>query len=571
MSQRGPVSRPASPLPARSPTYGQRSSPAIPQTGLRGGGDPSSEDGSQTSSSALSRDGQRGLGFPNILNPTDPRSFPTGASAGSHPNQQQQQRPPGHDSPATSALADPYESNPALQRAHVHPPPGAPVAQPGMMRPSAEILGSVEPTAGRRSPGALQPWPALGALSRRYLPPRSPRASSLGHIPTSRAMNPQQPQFPGAVTPVQTRPLTRESSADRSPGLPLAPGFGGMGLPGVSPPGSIPRLATPASTQSSVGHPILSVQEQSQSIQQHHRTASQPQRSSMFSSPSPYSASLPSANRNFPPLPHGDPVWSPTHGGQHSARGGGMSDEPSTMMFAAPGGEAIPVVIDRTNGSRQADERRLRNAGASARFRQRKKDKDIHRDTMIQKLQSDNRELEKRIRELESESEGYRSDRDRLREIVRRTPGISELAAQGPRSPPGRGAGSFPERSPLGPVSAPPPLTTAAYGSDSDTTERPSKWRRVDTQLDYTTAPYTATLPQPHGYGAPLSRPDTPASAGLAERLPPLRLDQAPGGVPITEPTTIKTPTHPYSPYRHPYEAGWATNTSGPPPDQMQH
>jgi hypothetical protein len=564
MSQRGPVSRPASPLPARSPTYGHRNSPAIQQTGLRGGGDPSSEDGSPTSSSVLSKEGersqlQRSLGVPNILNPTDPRSFPT--SAGSHLTQQQ--HPTGHGGPAASALNDPYESSPAPQRPYVH-------STPGSVRPSGDILGSVEASAGRRSPGSYPPWPALGTLSRRYLTPRSPRASSLGHIPTSRPMNPQQPPFPGPVAPVQTRPLTRESSADRSPGLPLAPGFSGLGLPGVSPPGSIPRLTTPPSSQPGLGHAIPSAPDQPI---QHHRAASQPQRSSVFPSPSPYSASLPSAGRNFPPLPPGDPVWSPTIGAQQGPRGGAISDEPSTMMFAAPGGEAIPVLIDRTNGSRQADERRLRNAGASARFRQRKKDKDMHRDTMIQKLQSENRELEKRIRELENESEGYRTDRDRLREVVRRTPGISELAYQGPRSPSARSAGSFAERSPLGSIPAPPALPATTYGSDSDTTERPSKWRRVDAQLDYTTGSYSTTLPQPLGYNAPISRPGTPSTSGLTERLPPLRLDQPPSGAPTaSEPTpTTKTPAQSYSPYRHPYEAGWATHPGGPPSDQMQH
>ncbi|KAI1498460.1 hypothetical protein F5X99DRAFT_431681 [Biscogniauxia marginata] len=52
------------------------------------------------------------------------------------------------------------------------------------------------------------------------------------------------------------------------------------------------------------------------------------------------------------------------------------------------------------------------------------------------KLETKTRELEKRVQDAESERERYRFERDWFRDIVYRTPGISELAYQGPPKPP---------------------------------------------------------------------------------------------------------------------------------------
>ncbi|KAK3934153.1 hypothetical protein QBC46DRAFT_87538 [Diplogelasinospora grovesii] len=95
-------------------------------------------------------------------------------------------------------------------------------------------------------------------------------------------------------------------------------------------------------------------------------------------------------------------------------------------------GEEIFVPVDVHQASKQADEKRLRNAGASARFRLRKKQREEESKAELQKLENQNRDLERTIhelqnrnKELEAEREFYRNDRNRLREIVARTAEIS--------------------------------------------------------------------------------------------------------------------------------------------------
>ncbi|KAH8195101.1 hypothetical protein TruAng_010741 [Truncatella angustata] len=242
-----------------------------------------------------------------------------------------------------------------------------------------------------------------------------------------------------------------------------------------------------------------------------------------------------------------------------------MSEEQSTIMFATPGGEHIEVAIERNTASRQADEKRLRNAGASARFRLRKKEKDQHKDSAIERLQAQNRELERRIRELESERETYRADRDRLRDVVYRTPSISDLAYQGPRSPALRGAASFTGRPALEGVPPPPRLPATVYGAgDPVTGERSSRRRRTDPQLDYSPSTYAAALPPPN-YNAPMSQPGTPSAGAGPERLPPLRLEQHSGAQAPAHLPTSNAPPQSFSPVkRESYETGWATQPSGP-------
>ncbi|KAI5867989.1 hypothetical protein GGS23DRAFT_6030 [Durotheca rogersii] len=264
----------------------------------------------------------------------------------------------------------------------------------------------------------------------------------------------------------------------------------------------------------------------------------------------------------------GDSRWSSGFGGAIQG-GAGVRGMMGVDGHAAMnvGGEPLIVPLDMYNGSKQADEKRQRNAGASARFRARKKDKEIQQGMRIQELESQNRELQKRQHEIESERDRYRSDRDRLRDIVYRTPGISELAYQGPPSPIStRSGGSFPERSPLAPNPPPPPMP--AYGAaDPITGERATRRRRTDSQLEYSPSYAAAqtglpSIPQPTH--APISQPGTPSTAARNPRLPPLRLDQ-PAGTPSAGPSTTSTPVQSFTPYkREPYETGWATRPSAP-------
>ncbi|KAI1861363.1 uncharacterized protein JN550_010893 [Neoarthrinium moseri] len=556
MSQRGPASRPVSPPSARSPASAQLTPLDTHQPGLRGGGGPPSEDGSQETGSGSSTSGersqlaQRSLGVRNILNPAD--SQPSPANPG--PSVTQQRHGRGISGAAMTSQGE-HRLDTSAQQAYMAR--GQDVSSPhrAMVRPSGETT----PSTGRESPAAVHPWPVLGA-PRRYATPRSPRASSFSHGPPPRTQS-QQSHFSGTSLAGPGRGFVSEGPSERAPlsqsAHPLAPQLSGLGLPGVSP-GSVPNLNAPPR---SLSQPMIRPHpEQQSSIQgsPHHL-----HRPPILPSPPPYATSVP-PQRSF--FAHGNTHWQQSLGGQQGVRGGGFPDE---VMFAAPGVEAIPVIVNTTTASKQADEKRLRNAGASARFRQRKKDKDNHREGLIEKLEAQNRELEKRIRELEQERELYAADRDRLRDVVQRTPGISELAYQGVHSP-STSVGSFAQRSPHGSVPPPPPLPMTYGTSESGSEERPSRRRRTDPQLDFISPPYTTALPPPLSYNAPLSQPGTPSTS---ERLPPLRLDQPNVGPSAPSEHTSGNPTgqgQSFSPFkREPYEARWATRPGGP-PDQRQ-
>ncbi|KAK6067873.1 hypothetical protein SCUP515_09935 [Seiridium cupressi] len=568
MSQRGPASRPVSPPSIRSPASAHHDSPATHRSSLRGGGDPSSEDGSQESSS-VSRSHeerprlvQRSSGVYNILNPSSHQSPPMAATSPVAPGLV------GRGSPV-NVFANQYGSSPSMQRPLLFQGQGAP-AQQHIRGSSGEGFAAMVSTSRRDSPGTVHPLPALGG-PRRYLTARSPRASSLSQGPLPRATTVQQPFYPPSSTTEQTRTFARDVADPRSPsihpGPPLTQPSSGPRMPGILPPGNVPNLNTQSRSSS---QPMLSRSgPPAQEIPpRRQETPDQPHRAPMFPPPSSYATSIPPTGRGFPALSPADPRWPPLLGGQQGVRSTGMPEEQSTLVFATPGGEPVEFTIDKTNGSRQADEKRQRNAGASARFRQRKKDKDQQKEAMIEKLQAQNRELERRLRDLETERERYRAERDRLRDVVRRAPSISEFAFQGPRSPPPRGASSLGGRGLLEGVPPPPPLSNETYGAgDPITGERSSRRRRTDPQLEFGPGAFASTLPPPN-YSAPMSQPGTPSAGTGLERLPPLRLDQA-SGMPITSAgTSSNAPTPGFSPIKHEsYELGWVARPSGPQPD----
>lgn len=227
------------------------------------------------------------------------------------------------------------------------------------------------------------------------------------------------------------------------------------------------------------------------------------------------------------------------------------------MSFTAEDGSHFYVPVDVQAASKVADEKRARNAGASARFRERRKAKEKEASTAISKLEQQNRELEREKRVLEHEKkeaedqkEHYKEDRDRYRDIVRRTPGISHLASQGPPSPR--------ESRPSQPY--PPPASQQWESSTSGMDEigRPSRRRRTEEQNDYPSYSYpnpASNIPpvQPSGYGPAGPRPTN---------LPPLRADDVAqhvaGGIPAPLPTTQASGRPAYDPYHtREYERKW--------------
>lgn len=193
----------------------------------------------------------------------------------------------------------------------------------------------------------------------------------------------------------------------------------------------------------------------------------------------------------------------------------------------------------------------------------------------MQKLQKENRDLQERLDQVQDACERYRSDRDRLRDIVYRTPSISEYAFQGPPSPPMMRGGMPGPEGPSHPVvSHPPPSTSVAYGAtEAPADERPARRRRTESNFEYSTASYLpgpSPFHGPVGYPTALSQPSTPTEAHGTARLPPLRLDQPSDPRPSpSEPGPANTLPRSYSPYkREPYEAGWAVR-GGPDPRQL--
>ncbi|ORY69568.1 uncharacterized protein BCR38DRAFT_88206 [Pseudomassariella vexata] len=549
MSQKGSASRPASPRPTTtSSTTVPRTSPSSAQPGLRGTGDGLSSDSSRescgvprTHAETSQPAGQRTLDVHNMLNPAETCSTPTTAAPTAP-------RPPEDNSARPNPAAGQYESSPSTSQPYVFRGQAMPVQPLASPRPTGRPSAPSPAPSERASPHAQHPYQALGA-PRQYLNPRSPRAGSMGHHGAHfRTLSAQPSQFSPAAGPGHIRPFPGDSPLERSPtsGEPPAIHFGGIGSPGVLPPVPMSNLAAPPRSSS---QPIIGrVGPASQETGQSQRALGHQSRPSRYPAVSSYTAGIPQVHRGFPPpLPQGDLRWSGGVGGNVSQpqtpnrwSSFPVSDGQSTnLLFRTEQGDEMIVPFDTRQGSRQADEKRQRNAGASARFRQRKKEREISRDNEMHKLETENRQLEKRVHDVEIERDHYRADRDRLRDLVYRTPSISEFAYQGLPSPTtSRPGGSFPDRSPLAPVApvAPPtPLPPVTYGQvDPTTGERPARRRRTDPQVEFTTPTYASGIgtlgPMAPAYAASSSQPGTP-SAGPTARLPPfewinLPLDQ---------------------------------------------
>ena len=219
--------------------------------------------------------------------------------------------------------------------------------------------------------------------------------------------------------------------------------------------------------------------------------------------------------------------------------------------------------VDVHQASRLADEKRARNAGASARFRQRRKEKEREANTTIEKMQSQNRDLERKLRELEQERDFYRGERDRFRDVVFRTPEMRHLAMQAPPSPQRMRTGSFQESGMT--IGGPP--TPSQQGpslgfQQEPSQERAPRRRKTGASGDFANVPYT--LP-PASTLAPVQSPGYPPRSNL----PPLRIENpnAQTTGPDITPTTTAGPPPIFDPYaRGPpgqYKTGWPSERGG--------
>lgn len=585
MSQRGPAPRPPSRRSSKSPTREAR--PPTSQLGTRNRddallesphdpGDPfNAHVGGRTSHVS-----GRTTDVHNILNPPEAHvTYPVAPGPSSHRGVEPGSSPSSIGASQYSQRASPSHPFSGPVQAHQSLPPGFGPAPGGPVPP-----GPPPPAERGPSPTSGQIYSPIGA-GRRILTPKSRVASlSRGVVPRSAEQPPPLP-FPS-----HPQPRVSQNEATSYPGAPS------QTMPSQFPashpaqasiaPNTAPPIATPPRSLSqplmgNLQHPELSQQAQQSGYDMGRRTPSYPAGTSFV-------PGLPQGRGLTNTGPSGDGRWSAAlmssiQSGSTSSRGMALEQGQHVITITPSYGEEIHVPVDIHQASKQADEKRQRNAGASARFRLRKKEKEKEVIHGLQRLEQAEREYVKQIQDLRAERDHYRNERNRLRDIVYRTPSIRELADQGPPSPTstrsggslgGSLGGSFAtESGNLGfapvPPGHPPPFT-----SGDPSMERPTRRRRTDPAPEFTTPTYGTPIQMPStlppitqsAYGLTTPSPHPSASPGSA-RLPPLRLDQ-PGVSPTSEnpplpggpPPQLPLPSGQYTHYgRAPHETGWAT------------
>ncbi|KAK3375138.1 hypothetical protein B0H63DRAFT_526414 [Podospora didyma] len=440
MSQREPASRPASRHSSQSPVKDGASSP------------------SSQRNSTYQDDSK-------VRPPHDPGGFPVAEGVG-RGQQQLGTRTPGVrnilNSPGQRRLV--AEASSSFQRHSVDegafqqamgaaryrggdgspPRPFSQVSETPQTGNSHATTGSVpagsNPSADRGSPSAAShPYP-LGA-ARRMLTPKSPRAVSLSRA----AMRTIEPQHLASLPPHAPRggaPAHDGSPLGGPPGLAGPPHFHGPGTPSPYPPRPSSSLSRSLSNPTvSHGLPPTSPHEPLPAVSLGRELGGR----TAYASGSPFATPLMSSRGPPGSGMMGEGRWGPgilgsLPPGVSGSRNLQITEGHQHLLTITPAhGEEILVPVDVHQASKQADEKRQRNAGASARFRQRKKEKEKEQQQGLQKLESRNRDLEKRNeelehrnQELEQERDHYRNDRNRLREIVSRTPGINHKSSSSP-------------------------------------------------------------------------------------------------------------------------------------------
>lgn len=257
---------------------------------------------------------------------------------------------------------------------------------------------------------------------------------------------------------------------------------------------------------------------------------------------------------------------------RRSGMGGSVISSDGQQAYMTLPGSEIPITVqvDYSQASKKADEKRQRNAKASTRHRRKKKNIQEENVRLLQDLKDEQEAMADEIESLMRQRDFYREERNRLRDIVLRTPAISQHAS-GPASPVStRSVNSYQDHSPLG--GQPRPLHTPSQGylSEASSVERPAQRRRTEDRPEYSAnystqpGPPPTTLPPLHAHAQGLPpRPMTALPATHQERLPPLRAIDGPPSHemhaghatherdPVTGDWRLAQP--------RPYETGWAT------------
>ena len=639
--------RPASRRSSKSPPREPGPSPSSSQLGSRG------RDGTAPVQSVAPVTGEfhgpnpetvyagqsasRPFGVQNILNPSESRPMSSSDTA-------KVPRPPrsaGSESAASEQGAQSAQCESPSYRFQGHPSSSSRTPS----TPSGPFKSRLPPPTESHSPTSNPPYALAGP--RRFLSPKSPRAGSFG----STALRPFDPSASYSLPPSTSLPPISQADLPAMSGQASTSPIHGLQVHHAAslPPSTMPALATPPRSLSQPAPHYIRGQQPPQPAdkpqqlppaqipsrqevtlhrsQTPHVQATQPpsreppasrgtqyQTTGSGAGPGvtgaaaqgqgqsqetrwPAMAGLPSqAPGSIVAVPAAMSVGVTSAAGIKgmpvTAGDPGGGGEPSHFYFRSVHGDDFPVTIDYQQASKQANEKRLRNAGASARFRARKKEKEKEIHLGMQKLEAANRDLTQRVRDLEAERDFYRNDRNRLRNIVLNTPRIKETA-QGPPSPvtaasksvagsssfgegsarilsssqsdpgpsPASGPGPGPEtgtRSGSGPVEAPSVgpsrrgsgpgvVHTPQHGTpqlshsqplhklhhpppySSTELERPARRRRTSSQTDYGV----------HRYSPSPLPPSQPAASGP---LPPISYGTPPAPMVPPPPTPSSTP-----------------------------
>ncbi|KAI1191662.1 hypothetical protein F5B17DRAFT_248356 [Nemania serpens] len=533
------------------------------QTGLRGGGDRQTENRVLESTDISQSNGDTGqqslplrsLGVHTILNPaeTQPLVRRWAEESTSSPR-------------APSVLSN---SSPRVPSPFVFQRPG--MGRQGQTTPTLDDQPSTAPPSVERgSPSTNRPYPPMTA-ARRVLTSQSPRLSNPRQTYPFRTLNASHPppqqlligsQDLSRVIPSEASVSGRLEQSLSIRGPPFAQQLNRVVNPTGGPPQNMTPLPTSTLSISQPGPSHSNPNSQSRPLFPGGPVA-QPGQSPSCRLQNPFITTTMSQSQGGLSRPGADPRWPVGNENMLQYNSGGIRNfsfgEGQAALHIQPAhGEAFIVPVDTHQGSRQADEKRQRNAGASQRFRKRKKDRETQERLEHQRMESQYREMEARIQALEADRERLRSDRDRLRDIVYRTPSIRDLAYQGSPSP-GPSIGSAPSLL----MSRPNTYGTA----DPETGERSSQRRRTDPhpQVDFMITPYSVPDSFPpitaSAYSTSVSHPGTPSARSHAPQLPPLRLGSA-GDTPTTTVSATSTPVQGSQQLkREPYEAGWPTGS----------
>ncbi|QSZ35452.1 hypothetical protein DSL72_008322 [Monilinia vaccinii-corymbosi] len=490
--------------------------------------------GEDWKSSGPSRD----LGVHSILNPTEPESA---SSSG-------RRLSGGTTGSPLSTTAGPTS--------HFGASPSVATTHPYSNRPPVSTSPSLE---------SFNPNFPRGP-TRRMLTPRSPRPASISRAAVHGTIN--TPEFPSR------RPEPGQAPASENPPIPTPPGQAPAQHYGFPPTGTAPvdkrtdssQMQAPGRVQHSAS-PSISASSQTPSQTSpasgylYHQSGQNPQTSGSYFPGSSFGSSVqPGSGLQLqaPPAASEGPytasqIGSSLHSNTSSIQAS-ASEPYGVLTITTAHGVAYHVPVDTHQASRLADEKRARNAGASARFRQRRKEKEKEASSNIEKLQSQTRELERRLRDAEGERDFYRGERDRFRDMLLRNPGTRDMALHGPPSPRSmRPVSSYP-----GP---PPPSSGPPMSFQGPEDERAARRRRTDAQGDFVNVPYSHS---PASSLPPVQTGFPPAHGQGLPNLPPLRIDNPSTGLTTgaTTPSISAGPPSFDSYSRASYDRAWPKQES---------